>query len=158
MSIQIPVTVNGVEARINPGYNLRFVLPELVRQALLNLAHDRWEPWYKKYLESQGISEDQLVYSWACYSRFATACLQGLESSLAGHAQASPLDALENCGFLGCPDPCKIVILAKVGQLLTATFWQVARDGTYAGDAPADMLQLDSMSKVLMQQLLAQRR
>jgi hypothetical protein len=154
MSVQIPVNVNGVAARINPGYNLRFVFPELVRQALLNLTQDRWEPWYKKYLESQNIREEQLIQAWACYGSYARACLQGLDSSLSGTAQASPLDALENSGFLGCPDPCKLVILAKVGQLLTATFWQVARDGSYAGEAPPDLVELDAMSSVLLYRLL----
>lgn len=154
MTALVKVKINETEARINPGYNLRFIFPELIRMALVNLQKDRWEPWYKTYLERAGISEEQLIHAWACYGSYARACLQGLDSSLAGTAQASPLDALENSGFMGCPDPCKIVILAKVGQLLTATFWQVARDGSYAGEAPADLIELDAMSKVLARQLL----
>lgn len=145
----IPVTgPDGQVIRINPAFNLRFFFPRLVSLALNGLHVDHWEDWYASYLEEHGVTEKQLLDCWQAYSRYAQSCLASVD-------QKGPVDALQVSGFLDHPQEARLVVLAKMGQLLTASLWLPLRDGTHLGEQPEDIYRLAEQSAQLQLLLLS---
>jgi hypothetical protein len=123
-----------------PQYNLRFFFPHLVQEALKGLNKDSWEDWYRPYCEAHKLTEDDLAAAWKGYAAYAQSCLDSPD-------QDGPLDALMVSGFTSCRPEAQLIVLAKIGQLLTASLWFPLREGTHLGETPEDFLRLVKQSE-----------
>jgi hypothetical protein len=139
---------DGRTYRFDGRFNLRTLFPAVVEQALNGLLENTWEPWYGNYLRSQGVTPDQLVKTWECFGQYASYCLEGLD-------QKNCKEALDDAGFLRCPEPARLVVLAKIGQLMTATMWLALREGTHVGEIQPDIVHLKAVAKQICSLLLS---
>lgn len=142
MSVMISVVgSDGRSYSIDPRFNLRFVFPALLEKARLGLERSRWEPWYEDYLKTAGVSEAELLAAWSGLFSYMQSCLHD--------DQTGPRDALQRSGFLAARSEARLVVLAKLGQLLTASLWEPLRDGTTVGLEPDDARRLDEIARRL---------
>lgn len=135
MGVMVPVQVNGTVVRINPLFNLRFFFPAIVEQVVKGLREELWEDWFKESLVNAGVTEADLLTAWECYTKYMAACLSSVD-------QDAPRDAMNECGFLACKKEARLVILAKIGQIFTASVWWPLREGTEVDKYPDDLVRM----------------
>jgi len=138
MSVMIPVQLNGSIYRINPLFNLRFFFPAIIEQAMRGLQQGVWEDWFADYLTAAGVTEEDLLRTWKCYVNYMDGCLASVD-------QETPREAMQTCGFLDCKKEARLVVLAKVGQIIAASLWWPLREGTEVDSYPDDMAKLNEL-------------
>jgi len=107
----------------SPDRDLAYCMHHLAGRAVAGLDLGRREPWVQRFIDSRGITEDQLCEAAAAYARY-------LNGALFEPAHAQPFSALEAAGFFNLPEDVQTLFLAKLGQVFTSAFFVSARDVT----------------------------
>lgn len=143
------VSLDTPDGRISVDlhHHIRFLFPQLVSEAVKGLKKENWEPWYASFVAANGVTEEQLIEGWQAYMRYMQSCLS-LDDD-----QQSPKDALIKSGFIGQPHAVQLVILAKMGQLMTASVWWPLREGTLINEKPIDVSRLAKQADALKEML-----
>lgn len=127
----------GVQMRLNPSdsrffspdRDLAWCTPHLVLRALQGLDPDKQEPWVLHYLESQGITNEQLCEGASAIATF-------MNTAVFDPKYENPFDAFKAAGFFELPNPVQTIVLAKIGQVFMSAFFPSIRDVTKGPESP----------------------
>lgn len=141
MTFMMPVNLpDGTNTRIDPGFNLRFFWPSVAKRLMDITARE---------LEA-GTMSVIMAQATAAFCGFAACCLDP--------NQGSPEEAARASGFLMFDQKTRDAVLARFGQLMTASLWWPLREGTLQGDLPVDIRGLSRMSENLFNLLAGKVR
>ncbi|TMJ00933.1 MAG: hypothetical protein E6G97_18545 [Alphaproteobacteria bacterium] len=126
---------DGTNTRIDPAFNLRFFWPSVAKRLMDVTA---------KELEAGTMSMTE-ARATAAFCGFAACCLDP--------NQGSPEQAAHSSGFLFFDKRIRDAVLARFGQIMTASLWWPLREGTLQGECPVDIKGLSRMSENLFNML-----
>jgi len=98
----------------------------MIKQALVALDEEWWEPWFQQYMQDHGLTYADLVAA-------ATPLAQALNDIIAAK---DPVAALEEHGFTKLPPPVQAAYYMKMGQVLLAGIWASVKDVSQPDTAP----------------------
>lgn len=111
----------------NPNRDIAYCVPSLITAAVWGLRKENWEPWIKPYIDQSHVTEADIA---AAIEKYALA----LRAMRMDARISTPKEALEQSGFLACPPAAVVVVMAKIGQIMTGAFFNAIKDVTYIGD------------------------
>lgn len=112
-----------------PHRDLAYLFPHIAYAAMQGLDAGAWQPWYKEWLNHNGVTEEQLGEGARVLALFCKCCTAKID-------EHSAEDVLERVGFFDLPRPVQFVIQAKLGQIMLGAFFASIREVTYLGEQP----------------------
>lgn len=114
-----------------PFRDLVNCFPSLAKKAAHCLAEDAIEPWFKDYLDSNNVTNNDLCDAAKALAMYINGCRQP--------ELASPVDVLNASEFTNLKPAAQLAILTKVGQVVMAMFYAVSRDALRSDEKPFAM-------------------
>lgn len=125
-----------------PARDLAHCFPSLVRQAIYGLNDIALEDWFKDYLKTNAVSQNDLC-----------AVAESVAKTLANYTDTkykSPMDALLASGFYDTPPVAQAAFCIKLGQAFLGAYFTAVRDILkYDDPAPAEIVDLARDAKEL---------
>lgn len=141
-----------------PGYSphrdLAYVYPHAMREALAGLDEANWRDYFRPWCEATNLTEDELGEG---VRRYVEAHKDFIGDPEIKHAD----DALAKHGFFELPNIVRILIYARLGEVMLGGFFYALRDVTRQNCAPpqaADIADLIAEGKLVAARLWGQKR
>lgn len=122
-----------------PARDIAYLYPNVV-QAMENMLYQQKFPVLKTWLQSEGVTEEELAKTVEAYCLFLNL------------AHKEPEETVEMClersGFTGMPAPAQVALMFYLGSIMTGTFFKGIRDITpLGGDTTFEVHQLVKMGE-----------
>jgi hypothetical protein len=125
----------------SPERDIAHIGPGLIRQAMLALDEQWYEPWFQEFATQYGVTEEDLGEAAVL---FAKACNEMIQLK-------NPVVALEANGFAELPPPLQMAIYTKIGQVFLTGVWAGCKDlATPTSAPPADIEELLEVADTVM--------
>jgi len=104
----------------NPERDVAHIGPSIARAAMAAMEEKWWEPWFKEYMESQGLSYQSMLETRAPLL-FGKALTQVIRAK-------DPVVALKESGFADLPPAIQMIFYTRIGQCFLAAIWSGVKD------------------------------
>ena len=116
-----------------PGYSpqrdIAYLYPHAMREAIAGLDEVNWRDYFKPWIEAAAVSEEDLGEG---VKRFVEAHKDFIGDPEIKHAD----DAMAKHGFFELPNIVRILLYARLGEVMVGGFFYALRDVTQQGHAP----------------------
>lgn len=109
----------------SPSRDIAHNTPFYIGRAIYCLEEVHREDWFADYLADKGVTDDDLA-------KVAVACAEYVKITERDLAIDNPHDALKKAGFFDLSEPCRIILMAKLGQLFLTGFFLGRRESMSA--------------------------
>jgi hypothetical protein len=118
-----------------PERDIAHIGPDIARAAMAAMEEEWWEPWFKQYMQDQGLTYDTLLETKAplLFAQAMNAIIRTKD----------PVVALKESGFADLPAPLQMIFYARLGQCCLAMIWTGVKDvSAPESDPPATIGEL----------------
>lgn len=121
----------------NPQRDIAYCYVPAMREAIAGLDKAHWSLWMETYLRENSITEEDLAKAVAALTKshelFLTTDLR------------SPAEALERGGFSEQPVAARLLLFARLGEVMLGGFWAAVRWVSKQGNPPPTECQLEEL-------------
>lgn len=115
--------------RYSPTRDIAYVWPSLCQAAVSGLAEQSWDPALRKFIESAGCTEDDIVAAAAAYA--------GMFSHVGKPGGTDdPFESLKRAGFFDTNQAAQVAVVYSLGKVMTGAWLPAIYDVYVDGEAP----------------------
>jgi len=108
--------------RYNPGRDIAYCWPWIMRSAIDRITSGSGEPWALKVIDKYNISNEDLVKVAKGLATFMALCNDPEK------CPDNPKDTVEASGLFGCSEEARLLVYSAVGETMLAAFFLAIRD------------------------------
>ncbi len=109
-----------------PQRDLAYIYTPMLREVFAGLDRENWSPYFRDWLELEGITEEDLSAGVRCF-------VEAHRMFIRDRSVNSPEEAFEKSGFIDLPHPARIMIFERIGEVVMGGWFIALRDVTMHG-------------------------
>lgn len=109
-----------------PQRDLANIYTPMLKEVFAGLDQVNWADYFAGWLEATHVTEEDLGKGVACF-------VEAHRLFIRDRAVKTPHDAFEKAGFWELPNPVRILIFERIGEVVMGGFFIALRDVTYSG-------------------------
>lgn len=137
----------------SPQRDLVNIFSPMLREVFEGLDAVKWEAYFKGWLEAEGVTEDQFSEGIKCF-------VEAMRLFIRDREVDHPYKAFEKAGFYQLPNPIRVLLFERIGEVITGGFFVAIRDVTTQGmpsPAQADMCAMIAAGRAMAATLSTHR-
>lgn len=109
-----------------PQRDLAYIYTPMLCEVFAGLDFENWSDYFREWLDAEGVTEADLGEGVKCF-------VEAHRMFIRDRSVKSPADAFEKSGFLDLPNPVRIMLFERIGEVVMGGWFIALRDVTMHG-------------------------
>jgi len=121
-----------------PHRDLAYIYTPMLKEVFAGLDHINWQEYFSDWLEATEVTEGDLAEGVRCF-------VEAHQMFIRDRSVENPEDAFVKSGFMDLPNPVRVLIFERVGEVVMGGWFIALRDITYHGQLPSNAVEIADM-------------